>query len=414
MRLERFTLKDMARCGSELRELAPDVDGLEAVAALLVRNLFDRFVGKNGQKECALVRLFRTQRYGDLEPVLQRLVNQQVACPSEDLNCLVLLGTAGLDPEWDSPSTSRAQRVIPLTDLQMLEATPLFASLFQGLGVELTQLVRPSSPRGEARSLDGVRLGVFHVPEAQGSPLIPDQQSFVIPHKIRSVVGFGGYLGEDSLFAVLLFSRVPVVTEVAELFRPLSLSVRMRLEKAQGVGATRDFHSELLTVYEQSISEQYDRLNKEQRLRERRFAPILRQRAEHLAERQLAEPRLHRVPDHLIARAGALQLAVATTHLLGVASPPVTPVPLAPAELLGVTTFQGQIWPVIQLRAGLESNWLLFWREPFLALRVDSLLGLGWVESERLSPPPPVVLPRSLRCIGLTSENWLVLEPAGL
>lgn len=411
MRLEQFTLKDMARCGSEVRELAPEVEGLEAVAGLVARNLYERFVGKNGQKECVLVRIFRTQRYRDLDPVLQRLVNQRVACPREDMNCLVLLGTAGVEAAWDSPSTSQKHRVIPLADRQMLEAAPMFAGLFQALGVDLDRLVRP--PEGPQSPPDGRKFGIFHVAEAQGNPLLPAQQEFVLPYKVRSVIGFGGYLGgEDSLFATVIFSRVPIPPESAELFRPLSLSVRMRLEKSQGGHATRDFHSELLTVYEQSISEQYDRLNKEQRQRERRFAPILRQRAEHLAERQLAEPRLHRVPDHLVARAGALQLAVPTTHLLGVASPPVTPVPLAPAELLGVTTFQGQVWPVIQLRAGTDSNWLLFWREPFLALRVDSLLGLGWVESDRLSPPPPVVLPRSLRCVGLTSENWLVLEPA--
>lgn len=410
MRLEHFTLKDMARCGSELRELAPDVDGLEAVATLVARNLFDRFVGKNGHKECVLVRVFRTQRYAALDPVLQRLVNQKVACPSDDMNCLVLLGSAGLESEWDSPSTSKNYRVLPFADHAMVEADPLVASLFSSLGVDLAYLVRPPAPREQ--TLDGTKFGIFHVAEAQGNPTIPSQQEFVLPHKVRSVVGFGGYLGEDSLFAVLLFARVPVTGEVAELFRPLALSVRMRLEKAEGVVATRDYHSELLAVYEQSISEQFDRLNKELRQQERRFAPILRQRAEHLAERQLAEPRLHRVPDHLIARAGTLQLAVATTHLLGVASPPVTPVPLAPAELLGVTTFQGQVWPVIQLRAGTDSAWLLFWREPFLALRVDSLLGLAWVEADRLSPPPPVVLPRSLRCTGLTSDNCLVLEPA--
>ncbi len=410
MRLEHFTLKDMARCGSELRELAPDVDGLEAVAALVARNLFDRFVGKNGQRECVLVRVFRTQRYAELDSVLQRLVNQLVACPTDDMNCLVLLGSAGVESDWDSPSTSKHYRVIPFADQSMVEANPLLASLFLNLGVDLAHVVRPPAPR--ERTLDATKFGVFHIAEAQGSPNLPSQQDFILPYKVRSALGFGGYLGEDSLFAVLLFARVPVTWEIAELFRPLALSVRMRLEKAGSPVATRDYHSELLAVYEQSISEQFDRLNKEQRQRERRFAPILRQRAEHLAERQLAEPRLHRVPDHLIARAGTLQLAVATTHLLGVASPLVTPVPLAPAELLGVTTFQGQVWPVIQLRPGTDSNWLLFWREPFLALRVDSLLGLAWVESDRLSPPPPVVLPRSLRCTGLTPDNCLVLEPA--
>ncbi|MGE5296319.1 MAG: hypothetical protein ACM3VT_15965, partial [Solirubrobacterales bacterium] len=69
-------------------------------------------------------------------------------------------------------------------------------------------------------------FNVFHVPEAVGSPDIPEQAEFVIPHGVRSVLGFGGMLPGRDLFAVILFSQVPIPRSTAELFRPLALCVK--------------------------------------------------------------------------------------------------------------------------------------------------------------------------------------------
>lgn len=72
-------------------------------------------------------------------------------------------------------------------------------------------------------------FNVFHVPEAQGSPYVPAQAEFVIPQKIRSVLGFGGLLPPAELFAVIVFARVPIPRETAELFRTLALNVKIAL-----------------------------------------------------------------------------------------------------------------------------------------------------------------------------------------
>ena len=76
---------------------------------------------------------------------------------------------------------------------------------------------------------DQQTFNVFHVAEAIGSPYIPAQAEFVIPYSVRSVLGFGGVLPGHDLFAVILFSRVPIPRSTAELFRPLALCVKIAL-----------------------------------------------------------------------------------------------------------------------------------------------------------------------------------------
>jgi hypothetical protein len=70
-------------------------------------------------------------------------------------------------------------------------------------------------------------FNVFYVPEAVGSPYIPAQEQFVTKFGIKSVLGFGGMLPSGDLFAVIMFSKVPISAEIADMFKPLALNVKM-------------------------------------------------------------------------------------------------------------------------------------------------------------------------------------------
>ncbi len=72
----------------------------------------------------------------------------------------------------------------------------------------------------------GKTYNVFHVPEALGSPYIPAQKEFVERYGVRSVLGFGGLLGDGDLFAVIMFARGPITTESAARFRNIALDVK--------------------------------------------------------------------------------------------------------------------------------------------------------------------------------------------
>jgi serine phosphatase RsbU (regulator of sigma subunit)/anti-sigma regulatory factor (Ser/Thr protein kinase) len=69
---------------------------------------------------------------------------------------------------------------------------------------------------------------VFHVPVAAGSREVPDQ-GFVRRYGVSSVLGFGGLLPDGDVFSVVLFSRVPVSRDVADLFRTVAVAARLAL-----------------------------------------------------------------------------------------------------------------------------------------------------------------------------------------
>lgn len=228
--LNRFGASDMSRCGSALRSIGVDARDMEEVANRIVEYLRHELVDGAGETPaCPLVRVYTTQRYDALDDDQQQFVTAVLdGAPAVGaMECLTLLATAGEDPAWNARTTSRDHKAMPLATRDMVERAPMIAGLIAQFGLELGVLLAPRPEQfieAEQRTYN-----VFHVPEALGSPLIPAQQEFVVPCRIRSVLGFGGMLPSGSLFAVILFSRVAIARETAVLFRPLALDVKLAL-----------------------------------------------------------------------------------------------------------------------------------------------------------------------------------------
>jgi hypothetical protein len=77
--------------------------------------------------------------------------------------------------------------------------------------------------------LEGRVFNVYHVPDAIGSTYIPAQEKFVVPFGVKSAMGFGGMLPTGNLFALLIFSKTKIPRDTANLFKNISLNVRMAL-----------------------------------------------------------------------------------------------------------------------------------------------------------------------------------------
>ena len=228
--LSRFSLKEMAECGAVLRRLSDGAQSLEETAGRIVRHLYEHLVDSEAEeKACVLVRLFKTHPYGGLDPDLQHyakgVLGKRPATPS--IPCFTLMGTAGLLPEWNDRHQSKRFKAIPIADRQFASQFPMFSQLMTQFGVELGTILAPRTELLLDRH--ETSYNVFHVPDAPGSPHVPGQAQFVVPYGVRSVLGFGGLLPTGSLFAVILFSKVPIPRETAELFRTLALSVKIAL-----------------------------------------------------------------------------------------------------------------------------------------------------------------------------------------
>jgi signal transduction histidine kinase len=222
--LDEFSLTEMMDCGAAIRGLSKQASRRH-VAEALVRHLYERFVDAAGHRAFALVRLFETRRFDELDDTLQDVAREALPCIAASTRSLTLVATAGDEAAWNDVRRSQAHRAIPLPSPAVVERLPMIARLIEQLGFDVCGVLQPDPPV-VYRSSEG---GVFYIEEALGSPFVPAQEQFVVPQKIRSVVGFGALLPDGRLFAVILFSRAHIPRSMAALFGHLSLSTRMAL-----------------------------------------------------------------------------------------------------------------------------------------------------------------------------------------
>jgi len=236
--LESFDVDDVRACGSELRDLPQGDRSLAEDAQAICEYFYRSFVDANGDPACALVRLYKTERFSDLDPDLQDFARSSSDVePTDELRCLTLMGTAGAEHAWNDRSLSAGHRAIPLPSEEFVERLPMVAQLIRQLGIDIGVVVAP--PTGhEARVLAQTFHEVFHVPVAAGSPYLP-AQDFVAEHGIESAVGFGGIMLAGDFFAVVMFCRVPISDPVARTIKILTQSIRVRFLPFSRIGGTR-------------------------------------------------------------------------------------------------------------------------------------------------------------------------------
>jgi hypothetical protein len=225
-----FPLRDLTACGAALRKMGGSAARIEDAAQAVVQHLYDQLRdGRDHSRICVLTRFFVTREFGRLDAGQQGSARQLLgeSRAASNLRCLVLMGSAGELPEWNDPNMSASHRAIPLASSAMVQRSPMISQLVSQFGLEAQNLIAPD-PRLLV-DLEQKSYNVFHVPEARNSPYVPAQGDFVVAYGIRSVVGFGGLLPSGNLFAVILFTKVPIQREIADLFRPLALSVKLAI-----------------------------------------------------------------------------------------------------------------------------------------------------------------------------------------
>ncbi len=201
---------------------------MEQAVEAIVSYLYKSVVDDAGEPACALIRFYKTHRFDRLDRSLQEFALEAAGAVADDVKadtrCLTLLATRGREPEWNDRSQSKDHRAIPLLSAEMVERSPMIASLLTQLGVSVASVVKPDDRRNiELHHQD---YDVFFVPDALGDPMVPAQDGFVVPYGIHSVIGCGGVLPSGDLFALLLFTTVHVEAATAELFRTLALSIK--------------------------------------------------------------------------------------------------------------------------------------------------------------------------------------------
>jgi len=225
--LNQFTLRNMSECGLALRQLGKNAKSMEECGHEIIQYLYEHLVDSETQrKSCALIRLFKTHSYEELTPDLQASAHQILGHRNipPSVKCLSLLATSGEQVAWNSRHTSSGHRAIPLTDETTIANIPMVSQLINQLGIDPGAVLAPDPSLID--DIEQKLYNVFYVPDALGSPYIPAQSEFVIPFKIKSVVGFGGLLPSGNMFAIIMFLKVRIPRSALNLIRPLALSVK--------------------------------------------------------------------------------------------------------------------------------------------------------------------------------------------
>jgi len=264
--LAEFRLEDMLQLGAALRQLSCEVDEADQIGAAAVNLLYDRLRDGAGDHACALVRLYQSFFASDLAGELAQWPQGRDLKPKTQV--LKLVGTAGERPDWNSPKASLAQRLVPLISPAQVGEHPMFARMLIQFGLMQEHEEGHQWMLGNEATMELARpdIGVFHVIQALGSPYIPDQDDLVRPHGVASVLGCGGVLPGGHFFAVLIFSKVTITTDTAELFKSIALSLRTSLLRQRELANPRTLEArlgaaeELLNVLETSALTQTRRL----------------------------------------------------------------------------------------------------------------------------------------------------------
>lgn len=122
--LTKFSLQDMSEVGDALQQLELKAKNIDELSDMIVQYFFDNLVDtQTGEKSSVLVRFFMTYPYSSLDTELQQSVDKMLDCQSvdQDMKCLKLSATAGVQPEWNSTTHSKEHRVLPLQNEDILK-----------------------------------------------------------------------------------------------------------------------------------------------------------------------------------------------------------------------------------------------------------------------------------------------------
>ena len=229
----KFSDADLKECGANVAALGGGASSMEDAANKIVNYFYDNITDSSGNNANALVRLYKTHPYNQLDSGLQGFAQGILgSTPSDDTNCLTMLATVGDNDDWKSRSKSNGHRAIPLASADMVAGIPMISRLLNQFGIDVGAVMRPDPML--IGDLSSKTYNTVYVPEALGSPYIPAQDDFVLPNGIKSVLGFGGILSSGELFVVIMFSKARIPADVANKFSAIGASVKETVEPFVG------------------------------------------------------------------------------------------------------------------------------------------------------------------------------------
>jgi hypothetical protein len=209
-------MSNLGKTDTELRKFGRDLvmkyrtaaPSYAAVAQSIVTDLYHYLTDSHGKPLCALARTFRLCRHAELPPESQGVIK-----PDAGKYWLALMGTMGQEAAWHDRLQSKGHRIIAAGAFP----SPMLKAAFEQMNLDPDHPSEPIAPDQDIllieNSMSFTRF--FHVEKAPGSPYIVDQDTFVKPYGVQSVVGLGCSFLSGMFQFTLLFSKVTLTKDDA-------------------------------------------------------------------------------------------------------------------------------------------------------------------------------------------------------
>ena len=203
---------------------------LSEAADALAREIYSRF-----GESVVLARCFVTVPLNHLPPTRKQFVQNLAKSAGADTALtsttpvLSLLGTAGREADWNSPSASKGHLGIPLISSAFVGEIPMISRLLKELGVPLDWI--DSHDSEIIKKSVGTSAGLFFVDDAskatdnEGRKLIA-AQDFVAQYKVKSVFGLGEAYANGQMVVNVVFCCESFPRSTAEHFVNLMSSFK--------------------------------------------------------------------------------------------------------------------------------------------------------------------------------------------
>ncbi|TAH21783.1 MAG: histidine kinase [Oscillatoriales cyanobacterium] len=200
-------------------------DSSQKIVDYIYEHFYD---SETGQNSCALVRLFKTHPYGALEDSLQASARclMTPTIPVADMKCWTLLAAAGKETH-SNYSLVNKNIVIPLVNQEFVAEMPGISEMILRFGLDIPTVL--GMDREKMLESEHKLLNAFYISNAKDSPFIGEQDSLIIPYGVKSVLGIGGLLPSGSLFVVMIFLKIQISQNMAEMLKNLALAIKTSL-----------------------------------------------------------------------------------------------------------------------------------------------------------------------------------------
>lgn len=208
MDLQNLQMDSFERVIQDSAFVLSESGSVEEAAEHLSKTLFDScYTGKTG-KALVLSRVFLSLPYFELPDDLQHFIG---SAPSAKDLFLVLVGTSGIEAEWNDRRQSRTHQAIPL-NRESIRSIPMISRCFQQIGFNMDILLKEENGIAFG-GIPASSFGTFYVEEAIGSPYVPSQNDFVKRYGVRSVIGGGTMLPDGAVSVWIGFTNVHISQE---------------------------------------------------------------------------------------------------------------------------------------------------------------------------------------------------------